>query len=175
VTFTATVTAAAGSIPDGELVTFNDGHTQIGTGTTSGGVATFTTASLTAKTHTIKAAYAGDATFKPSTGTLQQIVNKYATTNELTSNANPSTQGQVVTFTAQVTSTGPAPTGHVVFKDGTTTIGSKSLIAGTATLTDSKLAVGTHPIKAEYKGDGSNADSTSTVVNQVVNPPQQPN
>ncbi len=65
VTFTATVTAKPkyGPIPDGELVTFLDNTTVIGTGATSGGVATLTTSSLSAKTHTIKATYAGDDTF----------------------------------------------------------------------------------------------------------------
>jgi hypothetical protein len=74
VTFTATVTSKFGAIPDGELVTFYDGKTEIGTGTTASGVATFTTSSLTAGTHHIKAKYAGDATFKPSTGKVIQVV-----------------------------------------------------------------------------------------------------
>src|SRR5208283_4936851 len=43
VTFTATVTSTHGAIPDGELVTFFDGKTAIGTGATSSGVATFVT------------------------------------------------------------------------------------------------------------------------------------
>ena len=119
VTFTATVTSSHGPIPDGELVTFYDGATAIGTGSTASGVAKFTTSALTAKTHTIKATYAGDAIFKPSTGTVTQTVIKYQTTTTLTSSPNPSQFGQAVTFTAHVTSTGPAPTGKVKFLDGT--------------------------------------------------------
>src|SRR5437660_12042488 len=42
VTFTATVTSSAASIPTG-TVTFQDGDTALGTGTLSGGTATFTT------------------------------------------------------------------------------------------------------------------------------------
>jgi hypothetical protein len=76
VTFAATVTSKYGTIPDGELVTFYDGTTEIGTGTTASGVATFTTSSLTAKKHTIKATYVGDAQFKPSTGRVTQVVDK---------------------------------------------------------------------------------------------------
>ncbi len=76
VTFTATVTSGHGAIPDGELVTFYDGKTEIGTGTTASGMATFTTSSLKAKTHTIKATYAGDDTFEPSTGSVKQVVEK---------------------------------------------------------------------------------------------------
>jgi hypothetical protein len=74
VTFTATVTPSHGTIPDGELVTFYDGATAIGTGVLASSVATFTTSSLTAKTHYIKAIYAGNAIFKPSTGRVTQVV-----------------------------------------------------------------------------------------------------
>jgi large repetitive protein len=169
VTFTATVTSGLGKIPDGELVTFLDGTTAMGTGATASGVATFTTSSLTAKTHTIKAAYPGDATFKPSSGTVQQVVNKYPTTTALSSSPNPSKFGQAVTFTATVTPSGPyAPTGKVKFFDGTTGIGSATLSGGVAKLTKSTLTVGTHPITAQYLGDSFNDKSTSPVLNQVV-------
>jgi hypothetical protein len=168
VTFTAKVTWSYGTIPDGELVKFYDGATPIGTGAIASGVATFTTSSLTAKTHTIKATYAGDLRLKPSTGTVTQVVNKYPTTTTLASSPNPSQFGQAVTFTAHVTSTGPAPTGSVKFLDGTTTIGLAALSGGVAKLTKSNLAVGTHPITAHYNGDAASSTSTSSVVNQVV-------
>jgi hypothetical protein len=74
VTFTATVTSGSGAIPDGDSVTFYDGTLVIGTGATAGGLATFTTSSLTVKTHTIKAIYAGDATFRASSGKVTQVV-----------------------------------------------------------------------------------------------------
>jgi hypothetical protein len=169
VTFTATTTSTYGAIPNGELVTFYDGTITIGTNTTASGVATFTISSLTAKTHTIKATYSGDPNFKPSTGSVIQVVEKFATTTRLTSSPNPSQFGQVVTFTAHVTSTGPAPTGKVKFLDGTTGIGLATLNGnGVAKLTKSTLAVGTHPITAQYLGDAFSAKSTSSVVNQVV-------
>jgi hypothetical protein len=168
VTFTATITPNKGTIPDGELVSFYDGTTAIGTGGTASGVATFTTSSLKVKTHTIKATYAGDATFIPSLGTVQQVVNKYPTTTTLSSSLNPSQFGQAVTFTAHVTSTGPAPTGSVKFLDGTTSIGLATLSGGVAKLTKSNLAVGTHSITAHYNGDAASSTSTSPVVNQVV-------
>jgi hypothetical protein len=76
VTFTATVTPIYGAIPDGELVTFYDGSKVLGASDTASGVATFTTSSLTAKKHTIKATYPGDGVFKASKGTVTQVVNK---------------------------------------------------------------------------------------------------
>jgi len=168
VTFTARVKWTYGIVPDGEPVTLFDGTTAIGTGATASGVATFTTSSLTAKTHYIKATYAGDATFMPSSGTVKQVVNKYPTTTTLTSSLNPSQFGQAVTFTAHVTSSGPAPTGSVKFLDGTLAIGSKTLSGGVAKLTKSTLAVGTHSITAYYNGDAASSTSTSPIVNQVV-------
>jgi hypothetical protein len=169
VTFTATVTSKNGKIPDGELVTFYDDGTASGTGTTAGGVATFTTSSLTAKTHTIKANYNGDDTFESTTGTVKQVVNKYSTTTALSSSSNPSAYEQAVTFTATVASSeSNAPTGKVAFKDGTTGIGAVDLNGGVATLTKPRLAVGTHPVTAEYLGDAHNAESMSPVLDQVV-------
>ena len=169
VTFTATVTSTHSSIPDGELVTFFDGWTQLASVALTGGTAAYTTASLAAKTHYIKAEYQGDATFKPSSGTVKQVVLKYATTTTLTSSPNPSTYGQPVTFTATVTPSGTyAPTGKIWFKDGSSGIRTVLLNGGVATLTTSKLAVGNHSITAEYLGDSYNAKSTSPAVEQVV-------
>ncbi len=169
VTFTATVTSTHGTIPDGELVTFYDLSTAIGTGTTAGGVATFTTSSLTAKTHIIKATYAGDDTFEPSTGSVKQVVDKYPATTALSSSLNPSNYGQAVTFTATVTPTGPYQlTGNVTFRDGTLGIGTATLSGGVATLTKPKLAVGTHSITATYNGDAFNGKSASAAITQTV-------
>jgi uncharacterized repeat protein (TIGR03803 family) len=168
VTFTATVTSTHGTIPDGELVTFYDGTTALGSAALASETATFTTSSLSPKTHTIKATYAGDAAFVSSTGSVGQVVDRYPTTTALSSSSNPSAYGQAVTFTATVTSAGPTPTGKVWFKDGTTGLGTVTLSGGVATLANSKLVVGTHPITAEYLGDTASAKSTSSVVDQVV-------
>jgi hypothetical protein len=171
VTFTATVKPNQGAIPDGELVTFYDAGTAIDTGTTAGGVAAFATSSLSARTHTIKATYAGDATFEPSTGSVKQVVDKYTTTTALSSSPNPSNDRQAVTFTATVTSSGPnTPTGKVEFKDVDKHIGSATLSGGVATLTTLRLDpfAGTHFITAEYIGDANSAESTSPVLDQVV-------
>jgi len=61
VTFTATVTSSDGPPPDGEVVSFMAGQTELGTGTLSGGIATFDTAALPSGKTTVKAVYAGDA------------------------------------------------------------------------------------------------------------------
>jgi hypothetical protein len=91
------------------------------------------------------------------------------TTTNLSSSLNPSIHGHAVTFTATITSIGPhPPTGKVKFWDGTVGIGSATLSGSVATLTKLNLAVGTHPITAQYLGDADSAKSTSSVLNQVV-------
>ncbi len=74
VTFTAHVTSKFGDIPDGEQVTFYDGTKVLGSAALSGATAALTTSSLSAKKHTIKAVYSGDSAFKPSQGTVIQLV-----------------------------------------------------------------------------------------------------
>jgi Bacterial Ig-like domain (group 3)/FG-GAP-like repeat len=171
VTFTATPISHGGFVPNGEIVTFFDFKTVLGTVPTSGGQAKFTTSSLSAKRHTIRATYPGDAIRQPSGASLPQVVNKYSTTSSLTSSPNPSAHGQTVTFTVTVTPSGPfTPTGKVKFLDGTTGLGYATLSGAVATFSKSQLAVGTHSITAQYLGDATSDKSTSSAVNQVVNP-----
>jgi hypothetical protein len=75
VMFTATVSPAP---TNGETVTFKDGSTTLGTGTLSGGQATFNTTAtqLAATSHAITAVYVGDGAYNPSTSSvLTQTVN----------------------------------------------------------------------------------------------------
>jgi streptogramin lyase len=65
VTFTAAVTAAAGT-PTG-TVSFYDGSTLLGTAALTSGSAAFTTSSLAVGMHSITAAYSGDSNFKQVT------------------------------------------------------------------------------------------------------------
>ena len=169
VTFTATTTSTLGPIPDGEIVTFYNGATVMGTGVTATGRATLSTSSLTAKTHVIKAIYSGDGTFKTSFGTAQQIVNLYSSTTTLTSNPNPSTKGHTVTLTATVQSSNPNnPTGTIIFKSGTQSLGSAKLSGDVATLNTARLPVGTDSITAVYGGDAETSKSISGTVNQTI-------
>lgn len=73
VTFTATVTSIL-AIPDGQVVTFSLGKTNLGTGTTAKGVATFTTSFSKAATYSIKGSYPGDSYHKASSAIVKQVV-----------------------------------------------------------------------------------------------------
>lgn len=171
VTLTAAVSSTTGgSIPDGETVTFKYGTTVLGTATTSAGSASVTTSTLPAGSDTVVATYAGDANFAASSGSIKQVVNKFATTTVNTSSLNPSTVGQAVTFTATVSSTGGAiPDGDTVtFKYGSTVLGTASTTSGSASLTVSTLPAGSDSIVGAFAGDPTFAASNGTI-KQVVN------
>jgi hypothetical protein len=75
VKFTAAVSFANGTPPNGEVVDFHDGQTKLGTGTLANGAATFATPKLKAGVHHIWASYAGDANLLGSqSAELRQVV-----------------------------------------------------------------------------------------------------
>jgi Big-like domain-containing protein len=90
------------------------------------------------------------------------------TTLSLVSSLNPSELGQPVTFTATIVAAG-APSGTITFKDGTTVLGTATVVSKIGAFTTSSLAIATHLITATYSGDASFAGSTSNTVPQVVN------
>ena len=170
VTFTATVKPASGSGTPTGTVTFNDGATALGTGTLSGGTATFTTSGLGAGVHSITAVYGGDANFAGGTSpVVMQTVNKAASSTSVTSSNVTSSRGAAVTFTALVTSSATGiPKGTVTFQDGTSALGTATLSGGTATFTTSGLGTGAHSITAIYGGDGNFTGSTSPVLTETI-------
>jgi uncharacterized repeat protein (TIGR03803 family) len=75
VTFTAVVTSGGGTPPDGETVSFKRGLMLLGTGTLSGGSASYSTSTLKVNTFAISAVYGGDSLFYGSTSnTVEQVV-----------------------------------------------------------------------------------------------------
>ena len=168
VTYKAVVAASPYS-PTGS-VTFKQGETVLGTAPLVNGQATFTATFAKAGTFRIVANYSGDDNYRTrNSNAVVQIVNKYTTATHMYSNPNPSAHRQRVTFTATVSSTGPLPTGKVVFKNGSTSLGSVDLVNGVATLAKSNLPLGSLSITATYDGDAESEKSTSPVLVQLVN------
>lgn len=166
VTFTATVSPSAA----GGSVTFKDGSSPLATVSLNGGIATYSSSTLAAGSHSITAVYSGNTTYATSSSTLSYTINKISTSTVVTSSLNPSLVGQSVTFTATITPS--SITGNVTFKDGSNILANGSSVAisaGKATYTTTALAAGTHPITAIYNGDPTYAASTSPQLNQVVN------
>src|SRR5271165_1555720 len=132
VTFIATVSSSYAGTPSGK-VTFKVGKTVLGSGSLSGGAASYTTSvtQLAGGTTSVIATYSGGVNFSGSTsGAYSQTVSPAPTTNVLTSSLNPANTGQGVTLTTTLNSTAGTPSGNVEFLDGTTTIGVVALKSG---------------------------------------------
>ncbi len=174
VTFTATVKATAGTPPDGEMITFKNGATILGTAPLTAGTASLTTDALPVGTFAITATYAFDGTYGASVSPqLNEQVNapfRYWTWTSLTASPNPSSKNQTVTFTATVKcSRGTIPDAErVTFYNGTTAIGTAVTLGGVAMFSTSSLAIGTYSIKAIYSGDPY-LDPSAGTVQLVVN------
>jgi hypothetical protein len=96
--------------------------------------------------------------------------NKTATSTTLVSNMNSAPFGQLITFTASVSTKQQKPTGTVTFKDGNVTLGAGNLnAAGEANFSTPLLLAGTHFITAEFGGDASFSASKSAVLRQIMN------
>ncbi len=168
VTLTALVTAATGS-PTG-MVTFRDGATTLGTATLDGtGHASLSWTPSAAGSHSLTAAYAGDATCAGSTSAaVAQSVSR-ATTGTTLASPDAATVFQAVRLTATVTASGGQPAGSVTFKDGTTTIGTATVDStGHASLSWTPSSAGAHSLSAVYAGTTNFAASTSAAVAQAV-------
>ena len=171
VTFTAIVTPA----PDNGTMTFTDAGTTItGCGSVAvdpGGQATCQTTYPAAGTHAITASYSGDANFEDSTSSpLTQTVGRAATATALSSDTNPSTVGQQVTYTATVT---PIPSsGTVAFSDSGIAVAGCGAVAvnggGRAACETTYTAVGLHSTVATYSGDQDHQPSGSIPLAQTV-------
>ncbi len=166
VTFTAKVAPASAT----GSVQFLDGANALGSGAVSGGAATLAASSLTAGTHSITASFGGDGNNAAGVSSaFAQTVNIGTSSVVLSATPNPSTFGQTVTFTAQVS---PASaTGTVQLIDGSSgaLLGSGTLSGGTGAVNIATLAVGAHSVTADYGGDAANGSSASNTVTQTVN------
>ena len=167
VTFTATASGNGGT-PTG-TITFRDGAATLGAATLAGGSANFSLSSLTLGSHAISAGYGGDGTFAAATSAvLTETITQPPSSVTLASSPNPSTVGQLVTFTATILSSGGNPTGTVTFSEGGTLLGTGTLASGMASITTAALPIGSDSITASYAGDGSFAASGSAILTQVV-------
>jgi hypothetical protein len=167
ITYTATVTSQYSGVVSGSVI-FKSGATSLGEATLVNGQASVNKSFSTPGNRSITATYVGDVNNRGSTSpALTQVVNKYPSSTTVASNLNPSSFGQVVTFTATVT-TGGSPTGTVTFKSGAATLGTVALTGNTASLSTSALTTGTHVIIAIYSGDATFKTSTSAGLKQVV-------
>jgi hypothetical protein len=165
--FTITVSSSSGT-PTG-IVTVKDGETVLGSANLSKGVAAYSTAALSAGTHSITVVYNGDTNYITSTSAaVSQLINKVSTTTNLTGPKGSINCGQPITFTARVSALSGTPSGVVTIQEGDTVLGTASLLDGQAAYTTSDLSVGTHTITAIYGGDTNYKSATSAAVSQII-------
>jgi Bacterial Ig-like domain (group 3)/Beta-propeller repeat len=112
----------------------------------------------------------GDCVHSPD-AFVAKLYLEAGTATTISSSLNPSTHGQVVTFTAVVTSgLGAPPDGETVtFMRGTSVLGTAVLSGGLAYFATSTLPGGISFISSAYAGDSNFAASKSKAVKQVVN------
>lgn len=169
VTVSWTVTRlGVGPAPPSGTVTISDGQGNSCSGSAPTGNCALTPTTMGALTLT--AVYPGDMYHLPGGGSAPHQVSRISTTTTVVGAPNPSAMGQPVTFTATVAPTSGAitPTGSVVFKDGTVTLGSRILSGGVATLVTSTLSGGAHTITAQYGGDSLCGPSGGSMVQTVT-------
>jgi len=170
-TFTANVAAAAPAAgAPGGTVRFFDGATLLGSSTLTSGSASLTTAGLAAGVHTIQATYDGDASFVSGSGSASHTVNSAAATPSIAiaSNRNPSTVGQSVTLTANLSMTAGPVNGTVQFYDGAVLLGTSTIASGSAAFTTTAFAAGSHAITVRFLGSPSAPPVISGVFVQAV-------
>ena len=173
---TLSATVGSDSPNVGGQVSFYNGATLLGTAALgTNGSATYSTSTLSAGTHALKAVYAGETNHAgSSSATLNETVVQ-PTTATLTSSKNPAESGQSVTFTAQMG--GPSggsgnaiPTGTATFRDNGALLATVTLnAAGAAAFTTTTLAVGSHPITVSYSGDSVYSTATAQLLETVNN------
>jgi Bacterial Ig-like domain (group 3) len=167
VTLTATISDSAGSTPSG-VVVFAEAGTYYGVVNLTGGVAQIPLpATLAAGKHNITAQYSGDSTDGTAKASLAQVITGAPSTTTITTDTEPSTYGQTVTFTAVVSSAIGTPDGTVTFKNGSAVMGTVALSSGQAVYSTSTLNGGTRTIKAVYNGSSSYGTSSASLF-QIV-------
>ena len=114
----------------------------------------------------LQATYNGNGNYSQSNSNdVSQSVAEDASITSLVTSGSPSAPGAPVVLTATVTAKAPGsgtPTGDITFMDGTTSIETVALSAGSAAISTT-LSGGSHSIKAVYGGDMNFGTSASQV------------
>jgi len=165
---------SANGVPTG-TVAFLEDEKPLGSAMIAGdGSASVTTPLLTPGVHLFTASYAGEGQFTPAIPVKVYVfVGKYTPTINLTSDINPSTFGQTVTFTITVRTPDHALLTPIVLDDVTgtqITLDEPTPDAnGNAVSKISNLSVGIHHLVAIFPGDESHV-SVEAAYTQEVKP-----
>lgn len=179
VTFTATVSAVApgAGVPNGSVDFVIDGITLGDDVPLSGGVATFSTAtlSISGSPHSVVVNYNSSLNFNASATSLSggQVVNKANVNGTLAANA-PALVGTTVAFNATIVAAAPGagtPGGTAdLFVDGTEIISNQPVSGGAVAFNTSHpiLTQGNHSVYVHYDGDANFNSGNSNTITQSI-------
>ncbi len=187
ITFTVTVTSAGGT-PTGDVTFTSSSPNQSvtvpldGSGTTQITISNLNVVTVLGApvahgtwltgTDPLRFTYNGDANFSTDYETTSHTVYPAPTEVNVTSDINPSAEGQEVTFTITVSTLPPGtgtPPGTVIVYDGLTPIsGALTLTDGVATFSTSALTFGFHNISAQYTNTVTNYATSNNTDNPYV-------
>jgi len=164
------VTGPVGT-PSGTIV-LKKGDTEVGTGTLAAGTTTIPvdTEDLGAGVNALTIAYAGDGSYKATTGTVTVTVAQAGTTTSAPDPAPTKVSDDAAVDVTVESANGTTPTGQVTVSEGGTELGSATLEGGKATV-DAELAgltIGQHELTVAYAGDANHVASTTTVTIGVL-------
>lgn len=176
VTLTATVQPATLPGPSAVtgVVTFYNGGGAVGTGTVSGGTATFTTDSLPAGTDNLTCTYGGSSIYGASNcNSKGAIIQPAPTALTLSASSNPAPYLTAVTFNAGLTVNGkPAPAGNTIhISINGQTIGLTTDASGSATYTISTLPPGRYPVTISFAATDSLLASSASLTEVITAAP----
>jgi large repetitive protein len=167
VTFTALVNPVPGS-PTGVVSFFADGAPFASAAIDpSTGLATLTTSALGVGSHTITAAYGGNANILGSqSAAYQQVVNRAASASDVSGHAVRNRRGRIVKVDLDaavqaVSPGGGTPTGVVTFFQGQRRLGTAALSGGTAEPVVKPGLVLNKAVMVQYTGDANFRPSVS--------------
>lgn len=171
-TFTAALTPVAPGqgVPTGSVVFSIDGVAQSPSAIDGAGVATLVRSNIGAGAHLITAAYAGDGSFRSSTGTLNGGVTVVAAATDTTVAIAPATLsfGDSATVTATVLAASGRPaTGSVTISYAGTDY-PVNLVNGVGTLVLPAQVPGNFSLSARYAATANFATSSSATTNVSV-------
>ena len=162
VTLTGTLTTQQGGTPTGSLV-FSDAGKVIATvPLTTLNNAVYTTSTLAAGPHSFTVAYLGDTNFLTSTSVAASLgITLPATVTPIPA-ASSFVYGQPVGYTIGVTGNSVTPTGTITYTvDAGTSQTATIASTGTAALSLTGLAAGTHKLAYLYSGDTTYTAATT--------------
>jgi hypothetical protein len=169
VSLSISVVGVAGTPTGIVTIDFGDGSATQQLALTNGAAATSHTFA-SAGFFNVTTTYGGDATY----GTSQSIIAVQALqlipTGSLTSSANPSTTGQLVTLTATLGGAGGPATGTVTIDFGDGTTAPVTLVNGVAAADHTYAGAGTYTVFALYPGDPTYSLHNMTLTQNVTAP-----